>query len=302
MQVGFIGTGHMGNPMALNLIRAGHRLVVHDLRPEAAANLLEAGAVWAVSPHFVASQVDVLFTSLPGPAEMEHVLTGPNGILAGARPGLTYFDLTTNSPTVIRRLAAIAAERGVTLLDAPVSGGAEGARAGTLSVMVAGDRATYEAYRDLLQAIGRNTFYLGDLGSGCALKMVNNLIVFAVQQIVQEGTVLGVKAGLDPATLFEVMRVSSAGPYVGRLPEYLDRAYEDAWFTVELAAKDVGLSVQAARDLGLGLSIAPVVEQNFLRARGRGLGKQNPYAVLRVFEDAAGVEVPPLERGAPEQT
>lgn len=300
MPIGFIGTGNMGNPMALNLIRAGHPLVVHDLRPEAAANLLEAGATWAESPRDVASRVDVLFTSLPGPAQMEHVLTGPSGILAGARPGLIYFDLTTNLPTTVRRLATIAAERGVTMLDAPVSGGIAGAQAGTLSVMVAGDRATFESYQDLLQTIGRNTFYLGDLGNGCTLKMVNNLIVFAVQQIVQEGTVLGVKAGLDPTTLFEVMKVSSAGPYLGKFPDYLDRDYDDTWFTVELAAKDVGLSVQAARDLGLGLSIAPVVEQNFLRARGRGLGKQNPYAVLQVFEEAAGIEVPPLDRKAPE--
>lgn len=300
MPIGFIGTGNMGNPMARNLIRAGYQLVIHDLRPEAAANLLELGAVWAESPEAVASQVDVLFTSLPGPAEMERVLTGPGGILGGARPGLVYFDLTTNLPATVRRLAPVAAQRGVTLLDAPVSGGAEGARAGTLSVMAAGDRATFEKHADLLRTIGRSTFYLGDLGNGCALKMVNNLIVFAVQQIVQEGTVLGVKAGLDPQTLLEVMKVSSAGPYVGKLPAYLDRDYDDTWFTVELAAKDVGLSVQASRDLGLGLSIAPVVEQNFLRARARGLGKQNPYAVLRVFEEAAGVEVPPLTPHQPE--
>lgn len=293
MQAGFIGTGNMGNPMARNLIRAGYQLVVHDVRQEATANLIELGAQWADSPQAVAASSEVIFTSLPTPVEVEQVLTGPSGILAGARPGTVYFDLTTNSPSTVRRLAQIAAEHGVTMLDSPVSGGVEGAEAATLAVMVGGDKAAFEKYRPLLQAIGKNVFHLGELGNGCVAKLVNNLISLSVGQIIQEGVVLGVKAGLDPLTLYEVMNVASASRYVQQLPRLLERNFENPTFFLELAAKDVGLAVQLGRELGVPMTMSAVAEQHYIRGKARGLGRLSPQATLIVHEEAAGVVVKP---------
>ena len=177
MQLGFIGTGRMGAPMALNLRRAGHDLTVHDMAPEAAAPVLEAGARWAESPAEVAAAAEVVFGSLPTPVAMEEVALGPRGIRAGARPGGTFIDLTTNSPAVVRRVGAALAAAGVDLLDAPVSGGVGGARAATLAVLVGGDRTVFERHRSLLEHIGKNIFYLGPLGSGNIAKIINNTLI-----------------------------------------------------------------------------------------------------------------------------
>jgi 3-hydroxyisobutyrate dehydrogenase len=291
MQVGFIGTGNIGNPMARSLIRAGHALVVHDLRESACANLIELGATWAESPAAVAAQVEVVFTSLPGPVEVERVLTADNGILAGARRGTVYFDLSSNSPSVARRLAETAARHGVTYLDAPVSGGVVGAENATLSVMVGGDRATFETYRPLLEAIGKNIFHLGDVGSGCVAKLVNNLIGLAAMHLINEALVAGVKAGLDARTLYEVMNVSTASRWVQGVPRLLERRFDEAPFTLALAAKDVGLAVTMGRELGVPMPASAATEQALLAAVAAGLGKKAMNASLLHLEGQAGIEV-----------
>jgi 3-hydroxyisobutyrate dehydrogenase len=297
MDVGFIGTGNIGNPMARNLIKAGHRLVVHDMREQATANLVELGARWADSPRDVAQQCGVLFTSLPGPPEVEQVVLGPDGTLEGAQPGTVLFDLSSNAPPVIRAIAAKARERGVTVLDAPVSGGVSGAEKGTLAVMVGGDRAAFEAHRPLLEAIGEHIFHLGDVGAGATVKLMNNMIALSIGPLLQEALVVGTKAGIAPQTLFEVFSVSSSGPLVRGLPRILRRQFEDPTFTLALAAKDVGLAVATGRDLGVPMPVAATVEQLYLWAKGRGLGEKNSLATLLLYEEAAGVTV---EGGAPE--
>jgi len=203
--VGFIGTGNIGNPMARNLVRAGHQLVVHDRRVSASANLVELGARWADTPKAVAEQCRVLFMSLPGPPEVESVMTGPDGVLEGAGPGTVVFDLSSNSPTGIRALAARARERGVTLLDSPVSGGVGGAEKATLAVMVGGHKPAFDAHRNLLEAIGTNVFYLGDVGAGCTVKLMNNLLALSIGTLLDEALVVGTKAGIPPGTLHHVM-------------------------------------------------------------------------------------------------
>lgn len=296
MNIGFIGTGNIGNPMARNLIKAGHTLIVHDLREAASANLLELGASWAGSSAEVAARVAVVFTSLPGPVEVERVLTGPDGILAGARPGTVYFDLSTNAPSVARRLAAVAAARGVTYLDAPVSGGVSGAEQATLAVMVGGDREAFAAHRHLLEAIGANVFHLGDVGAGCTAKLVNNLIGLASRHIVNEALVAGVKAGIDARTLYEVMNVSSASAFVQGVPGLLERRFDDPTFTLALAAKDVGLAVGLGRELGVPMPVAAAAEQAMLAAVAAGFGAKGSSATLLAQEELAGVEV---QAGAP---
>jgi 3-hydroxyisobutyrate dehydrogenase-like beta-hydroxyacid dehydrogenase len=291
MDVGFIGTGNIGNPMARNLIRAGHQLVVNDLRPEAAANLLELGARWAESPKSVAEQCGVIFTSLPGPPEVERVVLGADGILEGARPGTVLFDLSSNSPAAARAVAAQAAERGVTMLDAPVSGGVSGAERATLAVMVGGDKAAFDSHHGLLEAIGGNIFHLGENGAGCVVKLMNNLIALSIGPLLAEAVVVGAKAGISPDTLFQVMSVSSAGPLVRGLPRLFARQFDEPTFTLNLAAKDVGLAVTAGRELAVPMPVAAAVEQVYLWAKGNGLGEKNSLATLLLYEEAAGVEV-----------
>lgn len=291
MTIGFIGTGKIGNPMARNLLRLGGPMVVHDLRPEAATNLLELGATWEGSPAAVAARSEVVFTSLPGPTEVERVLTGADGILAGAQPGTVYFDLSTNAPSVARRLAAVAASRDVTYLDAPVSGGVVGAERATLAVMVGGDRAAFEAHRALLEAIGQNVFHLGDVGAGCTAKLVNNLISLSVPHLINEALTAGVKAGIDAQTLYEVMNVSSAARLVQGVPRLLERRFTDASFALSLAAKDVGLAVGLGREHGVPMPAAAAVEQALLAAVAAGHGALAANASLLWLEALAGVEV-----------
>ncbi len=291
MDVGFIGLGNMGNPMARNLIRAGHQLVVHDLRESAGANLVELGARWADNPKAVAEQCRVVFTSLPGPPEVERVVLGPDGVMAGAQRGSVLFDLSSNAPPVIRRIAAQAADHGVIVLDAPVSGGVSGAEKGTLAVMVGGEREAFEAHRELLGAIGANVFHLGPVGNGSIVKLMNNLIALSIGPLLDEAVVVGAKAGIPPATLFEVMSVSSAGPLVRGLPRLFRRNFEDASFALALARKDVGLAVGAGRDLGVPMPVAAAVEQVYEWAKGNGLGDKNSLATLLLYERAAGVEI-----------
>jgi 3-hydroxyisobutyrate dehydrogenase-like beta-hydroxyacid dehydrogenase len=290
MRLGFIGTGKIGNPMARNLIGAGHELVVNDLQPDATANLIELGALWAESPAAVAAQTGVIFTSLPGPAEVEAVLTGPGGILAGAQPGAVYFDLSTNAPSAARRLAAVAADHGVTYLDAPVSGGVSGAEQATLAVLVGGDRATFDAHRPLLEAIGANVFHLGDVGAGCTAKLVNNLIALGVSHLLNEALVMGVKAGIDARTLYEVMNVSSASRFVQGVPRLLERRFDEPTFTLALAAKDVGLAVALGREHTVPMPASAAVEQALLAATVAGHGGRASSASMLWLESLAGVE------------
>ena len=291
MQLGFIGTGKIGNPMARSLLRAGHQLTVNDLQETATANLIELGAVWAGSPAEVAARADVLFTSLPGPPEIEQVLSGREGILAGARQGTVYFDLSSNLPSVARRLAAVAADRGVTYLDSPVSGGVSGAEQATLAVMVGGDKAAFDTYKPLLEAIGKNVFHLGDVGTGCTAKLVNNLIGLGAQHLINEGLVAGVAAGVDARTLYEVMNVSSASAFVQRVPALLKRTFDDAPFTLKLTTKDVGLAVTMGRELGVPMPASAAIEQAMLAAMATGLGSKAMNATLLYLEQLAGVEV-----------
>ena len=288
MRVGFIGVGNIGNPMCEHVIKAGHTVFVHDLVEERAANLIELGAQWAESAAEVARLSEVVLSSLPGPPEVEAVLTGADGILAGAQPGTAYLDLSTNLPEVAKRLSALAAEQGVTMLDSPVSGGVAGAQAGTLAVMVGGDRETFERYEELLGAIGEHVFYMGEIGNGVLVKLVNNLVALTTQQVVQEGILLAETAGLDPLRAHEVMSVSSAQRYVGGVPRLLERDYDNVSFALELAAKDVRLALEVAADHDVSLPVTSAAYQTLLRAKARGLGAKNLTATFQLLEESAG--------------
>ena len=294
-QIGFIGVGNIGNPMARQMIAAGHSLVVFDLRGEAMENLLELGADAGASAADVASRCSVVFTSLPGPVEVDAAVAGGEGILSGASAGDIHVDLSSNSITAVQRLAALEAEHGVTYIDAPVTGGVTGAEAGTLTVLGSGDEQAFERVRPLLDAIGANVFHLGEAGTGCLFKLINNVIILCGNQIVQEALVLGVKAGLDPENLLEKLRLGTARPYMGLAPYLLGRRFENPSFTLKLAEKDVSLALEAARANHVPMPVANAAHQTYLRALAAGLGELSFLATLEALEAGANTKIPEVQ-------
>ena len=293
MKLGFIGTGNMGNPMAANLIRAGHYLTVHDLRREAATNLLEMGAEWADSPRDAVPGNEAVFTSLPVPRDVEAVVLGEGGILEGAGEGCIYVDLSTNSPTVIRRLHEIAGSRGISVLDAPVSGGVYGAAAGTLAVMVGGDEQVFNRVKPALDAIGSHVVYCGDIGSGSVCKICNNLLSMGIGVLLSEALTLGVKAGVDLAVLADVIANSSgsARRLTEKFPRFLFQGNFEPGFATALAAKDVRLATDLGRELGIPMELANLVDQRHVEAMHRGWGAEDSDAVARIQEEKAGIQL-----------
>ena len=293
MKLGFIGTGNMGNPMAANLIQAGHSLTVHDLRREAATNLLELGAAWADNPREAVPGHDAVLTSLPVPRDVEAVILGEDGILAGAANGTVIIDLSTNSPTVIRRLHQTCAARGVTLLDSPVSGGVYGAAAGTLAVMVGGDQATFQRFAPMLNAIGSHVVYCGEIGAGSVCKICNNLLSMGIGVLLSEALTLGVKAGVDLATLADVIAHSSGGSkrLTEKFPRYLFQGNFQPGFATALAAKDVRLATDLGREYGVPMDLSNLVDQRHIEALSRGYGPEDSDAVARIQEEKAGVQL-----------
>lgn len=203
MRIAFIGLGQMGGPMATNLLRAGHTLVVYDVRRDAAASHLAAGATWAMHPAAAAREADLTITSLPGPAQIEQVALGPVGILEGAAPGTVFIDASTSSPKLIRRIHATFAERGIHVLDAPVSGETRGAKQGTLQFMVGGAEEIYDRIRPVLLQMGDKVSHMGVIGSGAIAKLCHNALFHSANLALAEVFTLGVKAGVKPEKLLE---------------------------------------------------------------------------------------------------
>src|SRR5256885_12509541 len=196
MRIGFIGLGNMGGPMALNVLKAGHTLVVSDLRQELAKPHMALGATWASTPKAVAAASEVVFTSLPGPREVEAVALGPGGILEGAAGGTVYVDLSTNSATLIRKIHGVCAQRGVDVLDAPVSGGVPGARSGTLAVLVGGGESLYRRVKPVLDAIGDKVTWVGGVGFGTVAKHLHNMVAACSRMGIAQGMTPRVEGGV----------------------------------------------------------------------------------------------------------
>tara|TARA_Y100000590_G_C15513026_1_gene936107 strand:- start:175 stop:1038 length:864 start_codon:yes stop_codon:yes gene_type:complete len=283
----------MGNPMATNLVNAGHELVVHDLRREAATNLLEMGATWADTPKEAVPGRDVVFTSLPVPRDVEAVVLGENGILEGASSETVYMDLSTNSPTAIRRIHDMCAEKGVTVLDAPVSGGTYGAAAATLAVMVGGDKSVYDRMKPTLDAIGSHVVYCGPIGNGMVCKICNNLLSMGIGVLMTEALTMGVKAGVDLATLADVIANSTGGNkrLTDKFPRFLFKGNFEPGFATALAAKDVRLATDLGREYGIPMELSNLVDQRHVEAMFRGWGPEDSDAVSKIQEEKSGVQL-----------
>ena len=293
--IGFIGLGNMGGGMSANIQRAGYPMVVYDLREEVTRPLLEGGARLANSPSEVGHLSDVTFTSLPGPKEVEAVATGPEGILEGIRPGCVYVDLSSSRPTLIRQLEPVFRQKGVHVLDAPVSGGKSGAASGNLAVMVGGDREVYERIKPILDSFGDKVFYAGEVGAGSICKLVHNMIGHSVRQAIAEGLTLGVKAGVEPEAVWECMRRGSLGRmrvlHEGLVRTMFRGEFEPASFALNLAYKDISLATELAREYDVPMPMTTLAEQIALQAMNRGWAEKDSSVTVLLQEEQSNVEV-----------
>lgn len=293
MRLGFIGVGNMGTPMARLLLEAGHQLTVYDINQEAAVALRDAGARWADNPRSLAASSEVVFTSLPGPVQVEEVVfASDNGILKALPPGGVYIDLSTNSPALSRKISEACRARGIEALDAPVSG-----RPPDMAIMVGGEESTFKKYRPILEIIGHKVFYLGPSGSGMVAKAINQFLIFAGFLVGAEGLLLGTKAGLDLNTLYQVLQ-ASAGGHAVRLDPFKRPVFTgefnrdfggggplDRW------VKDVGCAGEVARDIEMQTPILNIAEDLLSHAQAEGWGKQSYQVTVRIMEQLAGVEL-----------
>jgi 3-hydroxyisobutyrate dehydrogenase-like beta-hydroxyacid dehydrogenase len=292
MKVGFIGLGNMGNPMAMNVLKAGHSLTVYDLRRETGRNLEEAGAQWAASPQDVAAQSEVVLSSLPGPPEVEAAVLGEQGIFAGLRQGAAYIDMSTNSPTTMRKIAEVGAARGVRILDAPVTGGVPRARDATLTILVGGEKADFNYFQPLLSTIGKHVFHMGPIGCGNVTKLVNNMMAFINFLGACEGLAIGAKAGVDPQTLLDAIKVGSGNSLIMEfgMQSFL-KGEASLGFATALAAKDVHLAVELGKEVGVPIEVGPLVEAAITRFRDAGHGQDDILAIVRDFIQRSGVQL-----------
>lgn len=289
MNVGFIGLGLMGRPMALNLIRAGHALRVWARRPESMQPLLDAGAVAASSAADVAAAVDVVITMVGDAPDVERVALGPDGIAEGARPGLIHVDMSTISPEVTQSIAARLAERGVTMLDAPVSGGEPGAIQGTLTIMAGGDRDAFERVRPLFEAMGRTISYIGGNGAGQVAKACNQIVTGVGVAAVAEALNFARKSGVDAGAVGEVLMGGFAASRIldvhgGRMVRREFQPGFKAW----MHQKDMRIVLEEAHRLGLQLPTAAAAAQLYNAMVGCGLGEEDSVAMLKLFERMSG--------------
>ncbi|MDC0986383.1 NAD(P)-dependent oxidoreductase [Alphaproteobacteria bacterium] len=294
MKVGFVGLGMMGKFMAANLQENGFDLVVHDLNKAAAQPHIAAGAAWADSPKALGEAVDVVFSSLPGPPEVEAVALGENGLLAGMSKDSAYFDLSTNSPTVVRRIHAVFAEKGVHMLDAPVSGGPHGAESGKLALWIGGPEDVYKKHKTVLDAIGDRANYIGDIGAGSVAKLVHNCSGYAMQCALAEVFTLGVKAGVEPLALWEAVRQGAQGrrrTYDGLINQFLPGEYDPADFALRLAHKDVSLATALGREIGVPMRMANLALEEMTEAMNRGWGNRDSRSPMILQLERAGVEI-----------
>ncbi len=286
--IGFIGLGIMGRPMARNLIKAGYPLVVHNRSRAPVDDLSAAGARAATSPKAVAEQVDVLITMLPNSSDVEAVALGPDGIVGGVRAGLIYADMSTISPLVSQKIGKVLGARGVQMVDAPVSGGEKGATDGVLSIMVGGEKSTFDAILPIFQTMGKTITHLGPLGSGGFTKLANQVIVALNLTALGEALTLAKKAGLDRELTLKALSGGLAGSRCldQKTTNYLSNTYAPG-FKIDLHYKDLGLIMESARALGVPLPATAIVQELFAALRARGRGGLDHSAVITLLDDLA---------------
>ncbi len=294
-KVGFIGLGTMGASFGSNLQKAGYDLIVHDIDRQAAEPHLSAGASWAETPRAVAEASDLVLTSLPGPPEVETVALDENdGLIAGMREGAVFFDLSTNSPTLIRKLHGVFADKGIHVLDAPVSGGPKGAASGKLAIWVGGDETVFRQHRAVLDALGDQVRYIGPIGAGAIAKLVHNGAGYAIQCAIAEIFTAGVKAGVEPLALWAAIRQGARGrqrTFDSLADHFLVNQYDPPDFALRLAHKDMTLATELGRDTGVPMRLANAAHAEMTEALNRGWDQRDSRSFMLLQQERAGVEI-----------
>jgi 3-hydroxyisobutyrate dehydrogenase-like beta-hydroxyacid dehydrogenase len=291
MKIGFIGLGAIGAGSALNLLKGGYSIVVNTRTKDKAAPHMEAGAIWAETPQEVTEASDVIFTALPGPREVETVALGEKGIIEGASPNKVYFDLSTNSPTLIRRLHKKFSEKGMHVLDAPVSGLPPGK---LKAIWVGGDERIFNENKPILDAMSEDASYLGPIGAGSIAKLVQNCTSFTINQVLVETFTMGVKAGIEPLKLWKALRKGAVGrrrTFDGMATHLLSGRFDPPDFALKLAFKDVYLSVELGREFNVPMRMASLTLNEFTEALSRGWGDRDMSSFMLLQEERSGVEI-----------
>jgi 3-hydroxyisobutyrate dehydrogenase-like beta-hydroxyacid dehydrogenase len=296
VKVGFIGVGNMGGPMCRNIVkRSNHQVTVFDLNPVAVKTCIDLGATAAKSIADVTRGADVVMTSLPMPKDVEAVALGDNGILANIDPAQTYIDLSTNAPSMVKKIGAAMTAKGVPMLDAPVSGGTTGAEAATIAIMVGGDKKVFDDALPVLQSFSANVIHMGGLGAGTVAKLVNNMLSFCNMAALVEGMMLGTTYGLDPDKLVHVIANSSGNSNAVRnlTLRALKGNYSPPSFALDLAYKDLHLALELGDELGVPLPQGSTTHNLQRMARGMGFGRDDSSSVMRVYETVLGRTIKP---------
>jgi 3-hydroxyisobutyrate dehydrogenase len=292
VRVGFVGTGNLGAKLAASLVRAGFELTVHDRRRENSEALLAGGADWASSPAEAAAEAAVVVTCLPSPAAAAAVVAGDDGVFSTLRPGGTWIEMSTSDKHEIRRLAALGAERGINTLEAPVTGGVHLAATGEITVIVGGDATVADAHLPLFRAMGRRIFHVGELGLASDIKVITNMLAFVHLVACGEALMLAGRAGLDLRQAWEVIAASSGTSFVHETEgQVLLNGSYDIGFTLDLAAKDLGLALELGRETDVPLELAPLIDEIFARARERYGGSAWSPMVVRLLEEQVGLDL-----------
>ena len=293
ISVGFIGVGNMGNPMAGNVLKAGFPMTVFDLNPKAMENLIQAGARRAGAAREVVEQSEIVLTSLPASPDVEAMYLEPGGLVERAKPGTILIDLSSVLPSTPRKIEPKARARGVHFLEAPVSGGVTGARAATLAIMVGGNKDALSRAEPVLRAMGPNVFHVGSVGAGNTVKAINNMMACVNSATMMEGFLLGVKAGLDPMTIYEVVKASSGGSKaLERIPRALIPRNFEPGFKVSLMNKDLETFHTIAKELHVPVTFSTLAQHYQQAALAAGLGEQDTSVVFTIIERLAGMQPP----------
>lgn len=289
--IGFIGMGTMGAPMALRLLRAGHRVTVHNRTRERELPLEREGAQRAASPRAAAEGAQIVFTMVSDTPDLDEVVLGEEGVVYGISEGSLLVDMSTISPAATRKVAKRLEEKGAAMLDAPVSGGSEGAEQGTLSIMVGGREADLERARPLLELLGKSITLVGPSGSGQLTKAINQVIIAGTYAAVAEGLTLGLKAGIDIEAAHRAVSGGAAGSWglTNRGPNMIRNEYP-LGFRTRLHRKDLGIALEAAREMGVPVPLAAYVEQLETSLIARGLGDEDVSNIARVVRELAGLD------------
>jgi 2-hydroxy-3-oxopropionate reductase len=291
-KIGFIGLGIMGKPMSKNLLKAGYELVIYDVVQSAVEEVVAAGATAGFSPADVAAKTDIVITMLPNSPQVKQVVLGPNGIMEGAKPGMIVADMSSIAPLVSREVAGKLAEKGIEMLDAPVSGGEPKAIDGTLSVMAGGKKEVFDVCYPVLKAMAGSVVLTGDIGAGNVTKLANQIIVAINIAAMSEALILATKAGVEPELVYQAIRGGLAGSTVldAKAPLVMDRKFNPG-FRINLHIKDLNNVLETSHELGVSLPLTAAVMEMMQALKVDGMGNCDHGALVRFYETLAKVEV-----------